>query len=336
MTSHQEAKRRAAAYLRAEGSPLAVSSAIRDRRFGVWVIGYRDPYRPDEMLDGGGLVVTDAGDVHVLGSAPGSLDNLMLALGRPPTVYVDDVYAREGEGLALLADLDRDEAEGLVARAAARRPWPGVLGEEMDKPYFRALLQFVDRERAKHEVYPEPHDMFEAFHLTDYEQLKVIILGQDPYPQPGRANGLCFSVPHGVSKPTSLRNIHSAMRHDGITPPEHGDLTAWAQQGVLLLNTALTVRLADPGSHAKEWREFTDAVIRLLNAREESLVFVLWGQAAQRKGLLVDADRHAVIQAPHPAARGAAQARFRESQTFSKVNRRLREWGQEPIKWAIP
>jgi uracil-DNA glycosylase len=142
-------------------------------------------------------------------------------------------------------------------------------------------------------------------------------------------------VPRGVSKPKSLTNIHAAMRHDGIVPPEHGDLTALARQGVLLLHTALTVCLAEPGSHAKEWREFTDAVIRLLNDRDEPLIFVLWGEAAQRKLRLVDTDRHAVIRAPHPAARGMAQVRFRESRTFSEVNRFLREFGHEPINWAI-
>jgi len=334
--SHQQATRRAAEYLRAEGSPWAVAGASRDRRFDVWVTGYRDPESPDEMLDGGGLVVTDEGDVHNLGSAPGALDDLMLSLGRSPTVDVAEVYAREGEGLALLADLDGDEADGLAAWAAARRPWPDVLGGEMSKPYFRGLLRLVDRERAKHAVYPAPHEVFAAFRLTDYEKLKVVILGQDPYPQRGQANGLCFSVPHGVPKPKSLTNIHAAMRLDGFAPPEHGDLTAWAQQDVLLLNTALTVRLADPGSHTKEWREFTDAVIRLLNAREEPLVFVLWGRAAQRKKRLIDTERHAVIEAPHPAARGTAQVRFRESQTFSKVNRILSDLGHEPINWTIP
>ena len=335
MISHQEAKRRAAEHLRAEGSPSAGSRATRERRFGVWVIGYRDPERPDEMLDGGGLVVTDEGDVHDLGSAPGALDDLMLALGRSPMLDAADVSAREGEGLALLADLDRDGAGGLAAWAAVRRPWPDVLGEQLSKPYFRLLLRFVERERANHEVYPEPHEMFAAFQLTDYKQLKVVILGQDPYPQPGQANGLCFSVPHGVTKPKSLTNIHAAMRRDGIVPPEHGDLTALTRQGVLLLNTALTVRLAEPGSHAKEWREFTDAVIRLLNDRDEPLVFVLWGEAAQRKQRLIDTDRHAVIEAPHPAARGMAQVRFRESRTFSEVNRFLREFGHELINWAL-
>jgi len=246
--SHQQAKRRASEHLQVEGSTFTVSRATRDHRYGVWIIGYRDPALPDEMLDGGGLVVTDAGDVHDLGSAPGALGDLMLTLGRSPTAGLSDAYAREGESLALLADMDRDEAEGLAAWAAARKPWPDVLGEEMNKPYFRALLQFVDRERAKHKVYPEPHEMFAAFQLTDYKQLKVIILGQDPYPQPRQANGLCFSVPNGVPKPKSLTSIHAAMRFDGIMPPEHGDLTAWAQQGVLLLNTALTVRFADPGS----------------------------------------------------------------------------------------
>jgi uracil-DNA glycosylase len=245
------------------------------------------------------------------------------------------VYAREGESLALLSDQDPAEAAGLAAWAASRRPWPDILGDETSEPYFRDLLQFVDMERTRYEVYPKSADVFAAFHLTPYDNVKVVILGQDPYPQPGEANGLSFSVPRDGSPPKSLRNIFAAMRHDQIAAPEHGDLTAWAQQGVLLLNTALTVRRADPGSHAKEWRAFTDAVIPLLSAREDPLVFVLWGRAAQRKKRLIDTDRHGVIEAPHPAARGVAQVRFREARTFSAVDRTLRAFGRAPVNWTI-
>lgn len=248
----------------------------------------------------------------------------------------DDVWSHEGESLALLADKDPEEAEGLAALAASRLPWPGVLGEELAKPYFRELMRFVDHERLTGAVYPSTGDLFAAFHLTPYEKVKVVILGQDPYHQPGQANGLCFSVPRDVLKlPPSLRNIQVAMAKDGFTAPPHGDLTAWARQGVLLLNTALTVRDSEANSHAKQWREFTDAVITKLSDRQRPVVFVLWGKSAQRKRDLIDADRHEVVTAPHPAARGNFQTEFREAGTFTEVNRRLEALEMAPIEWAI-
>lgn len=338
MISHQEAKRFATEHLRAEGSQLIAKHATRDRRFGVWVVAYRDPATPDEMLDGGGLVVTDEGEVCNVGSTPDAVERLMMDLGREPGAEPGDVYEREGESLALLADEDPDEAAGLAAWAESRRPWPGALDGERAKPYFADLMRYIDRERATHrnEVYPASSEMFAAFHLTALEKIKVVILGQDPYPNPGQATGLCFSVPKNLRPPTSMVNIHAAMRFDGLTPPEHGDLTGWAKQGVFLLNTALTVPRNGQGRHVSAWKPFTDAVIRLVSDREgPPIVFVLWGRKAQKKKGLINTDRHGLIEAPHPAAHsGDAQTRFRQARTFSKVNKMLQEFGSKPINWT--
>lgn len=218
------------------------------------------------------------------------------------------------------------------------RPWPGVLDDERDKPYFRDLLAFVKAERARGELYPPQDQMFTAFCLTPFEQVKVVLLGQDPYPNPGQAMGLSFSVPSGVALPASMRNIHSAMRAEGLHPPPDGDLTSWAHQGVLLLNTALTVPRNDAGRHVAAWRPFTDAVVSRLNSRETPLVFVLWGAKAQRvlRRGLVDFGRHEVVTAPHPAARGNAQRRFQEAATFGRVNDALARFGHLPIQWDGP
>nr|WP_269813597.1 uracil-DNA glycosylase [Ornithinimicrobium sediminis] len=259
----------------------------------------------------------------------------MQSLGRGHFGGADDVWSREGESLALLADEDPEEAAGLAALAASRRPWPGVLGEDLEKPYFKDLLRFVERERLRGAVYPSPGDLFAAFHLTPFEKVKVVILGQDPYHQPGQANGLCFSVPRDVPRlPPSLRNIHAAMVRDGFTPPPHGDLTGWARQGALLLNTALSVRDSEANSHAEQWREFTDAVITKLSERQRPVVFVLWGKTAQSKRDLINEDRHEVVTAPHPAARGGSQTQFREAGTFSGVNSRLKALHDAPIEWG--
>lgn len=334
--SAHAAKKQANVHLRAEGSHLAALHASRNQKHGVWVVDYRDPDHPDEMLVGGALVVTDEGEVHGIGSTPDAVDLLMDSLGRSHFGIADDVWSREGEGLTLLADQDPEEAAGLAALAASLRPWPDVLGEEVAKPYFKELMGVVDRERRTGAVYPSMGDLFAAFDLTPYEKVKVVILGQDPYHQPGQANGLCFSVPRDVLRlPPSVRNIHAAMARDGFTPPAHGDLTAWAQQGVLLLNTALSVRDSEANSHAKQWRDFTDAVITKLSDRQRPVVFVLWGKSAHRKRRLIDEDRHEVVVAPHPAARGRFQTEFRHAGTFTEVNRRLEALEVAPIEWAI-
>lgn len=335
MISAQAAKKLANSRLREEGAPFVADGAHWDKKHGVWVVAYRDPVHPEEVLMGGGLVVTDEGEVHSLGSAPGALDLLMDSLEPGGLGVRDDVWLRDGEGLAPLADVDPDEAAGLGAWAASLRPWPGVLGQEFEKPYFKDLMRFVDRERARGPVYPSPGEVFAAFHLTSFEEVKVVILGQDPYHQRGQANGLCFSVPGDVlGLPASLRNIHAAMVRDGFTPPAHGALTGWARQGVLLLNTALSVRDSEANSHAKQWRGFTDTVISSLSDRERPVVFVLWGKAAQSKRRLINEGRHVVVTAPHPAARGHSQRAFREAGTFAEVNRQLQALDRAPVEWG--
>lgn len=335
MISAQVAKEQANAHLRAERSRLVALHASRNKEYGVWVVDYRDPDHPDEMLTGGALLVTDEGEVHPIGSTPNAVGLLMDSQGRRPYRGADDVWSREGESLTVLADEDPEEAAGLAALAASRRPWPDVLGEELAKRQFTDLMRFVDRERRTGSVYPAVGDLFAAFHLTSYEKVKVVILGQDPYHQPGQANGLCFSVARDVVRlPPSVRNIHAAMARDGFTPPSHGDLTGWARQGVLLLNTALSVRDSEANSHARQWREFTDAVINKLSDRRRPIVFVLWGKAAQRERDLIDKDRHPILTAPHPAARGRFQAEFREAGTFAEVNRQLERLEMAPIQWG--
>lgn len=346
LTAHA-AKKLATEHLRADGSSLTASRATRNQRFGVWLVHYHDPARPDERLDGGGLVVTDAGQVLSLSSVPGALDDLMLALGlwpgrEPAEVFgvelgdrYDGPVGTDAESLLLLADHDQGEAADLMAYAAAMRPWPGALASELTKPYWAELRAFIRAERERGEVYPSKEKMFAAFHLTPFDDVKVVVLGQDPYPNPGQAMGLSFSVPAGVQLPVSLRNIHTAMRAEGLTPPRDGDLTGWTRQGILLLNTALTVPRGGAGQHLTAWRPFTHAVISRLNAREEPVAFVLWGEKAQRvlRQGLVDAGRHPVVTAPHPAARGDAQRRFREAGTFGRVNDALVRLGHSPIDW---
>lgn len=293
-------------------------------------------------------MVTDAGQVLSLSSVPGALDDLMLALGLWPgrepaevfgvelAVGYDGPVGTDTESLLLLADHDQEEAADLMAYAAAMRPWSGAMKGEVEKPYWAELRAFVKSERGRGEVYPSQAKMFAAFHLTPFDDVKVVVLGQDPYPNPGQAMGLSFSVPAGVPLPVSLRSIYAAMRAEGLTPPPDGDLAGWARQGVLLLNTALTVPRGGAGRHLTVWRPFTDAVISRLNAREEPVVFVLWGEKAQRvlRRGLVDAERHPVVTAPHPAARGDAQRRFREARTFGRVNDELIRLGRAPIVWA--
>jgi uracil-DNA glycosylase len=333
--SHQQAMRLANEHLRAEDSPWVANHATRDSRYGVWIVSYRDPAEPDVMLDGGGLVVTDEGDVHNLSSVPESLEDVMMDLSHGHDATHGSMFEREGQSRASLEAPDPEEAAGLAAWKASM-PWPDVLGVETSKPYFDDLMRFLAQERAKHQVYPAPRDVFAAFDLTSHRDVRVVILGQDPYPNPGQANGLCFSVPRDVRMPRSLVNIHAAMRFDELIPPDHGDLSGWATQGVFLLNTALTVPRSGAGDHVSAWRPFTDAVIRLVSDRDGSrIVFLLWGAEAQKKKRLIDTDRHAVIEAPHPSARGEAQVRFRESQIFSRANQMLREFDSEPIEWSI-
>ncbi len=220
---------------------------------------------------------------------------------------------------------------------AATTDWNPVLKAELAKPYFAELRAFVDAERRQRPVYPPAEEVFTALHLTPYSEVKVLILGQDPYHGPGQAHGLCFSVRPGVEVPPSLVNIFAELESDlGIPPPDHGNLDAWARQGVLLLNATLTVRARQAASHqGKGWETFTDAVIEAVNAKPERVVFILWGSSARRKKALVDPSRHVVIESPHPSPLSAHRGFF-GSRPFSRANRALEEAGREPVDWGIP
>jgi uracil-DNA glycosylase len=215
--------------------------------------------------------------------------------------------------------------------------WHSVLADEMAKPYFKDLIDFVNYERENHTVFPPEEDVFRAFELTPYEQVKVVILGQDPYHDEGQAHGLCFSVLPGVKPPASLANIFKELAADvGCPTPTHGNLQSWAEQGVLLLNTVLTVRAHTPGSHKnKGWEKFTDAVIRALGNRSEPLVFALWGDFAKKKASLIDERRHRVLTAPHPSPILGKGPKFLGSRPFSAINASLEDLGYPAIDWAV-
>ena len=214
--------------------------------------------------------------------------------------------------------------------------WNPLLRGEFAKPYWQQLQQFVATERAAAEVYPSAADTFAALHLTPYAELKVLILGQDPYHGPGQAHGLCFSVRDGIAHPPSLQNIFKELHDDiGCAVPRGGDLTAWARQGVLLLNAVLTVRARSAGSHAdKGWETFTDEVIRVASAKTERVVFILWGAYARRKKGLVDLDRHLVIESAHPSPLSARNGFF-GSKPFSRANDALAAAGRTPVEWCL-
>jgi len=215
--------------------------------------------------------------------------------------------------------------------------WRPVLIAETEKPYWKPLQQFVKDERKKYTVFPPDKDVFAALHLTPYEKVSVLILGQDPYHEVGQAHGLCFSVQPAVAIPPSLQNIYKELHDDlGCTIPNHGYLTAWAEQGVLLLNAVLTVRAHQANSHqGKGWENFTDAIIRAVNDKPDRVVFVLWGAYARKKKPLIDTSRHAVIESAHPSPLSAANGFF-GSRPFSKINAALREAGKPEIDWQIP
>ncbi|MDX2004799.1 MAG: uracil-DNA glycosylase [Meiothermus sp.] len=214
--------------------------------------------------------------------------------------------------------------------------WRTVLAPEFEQPYMAELLAFLKAERAQHAVYPPPQDVFNALEYTPYDRVRVLVVGQDPYHGKGQAHGLAFSVRPGVRPPPSLENIFQELESDlGVPRPSHGCLEGWARQGVLLLNTSLTVRAGQAASHkGKGWEHFTDAVIRAVNAKTEPVIFVLWGKHAQEKQALIDATRHTVLKAPHPSPYSAASGFF-GSRPFSKINAKLRGWGQPEIEWRL-
>lgn len=212
--------------------------------------------------------------------------------------------------------------------------WKAHLQTEFDKPYFKALTDFVREEYARGTVYPAGRNIFNAFDLCPFEKVKVVIIGQDPYHEPGQAHGLCFSVQDGVQFPPSLRNIFKEISDDlGKPVPASGDLTHWARQGVLLLNATLTVRAGQAGSHQGHgWEEFTDAVIRELNVSRDGLVFILWGGYAKKKGAMIDRSRHLVLSSAHPSPLSAYSGFF-GNHHFSLTNKWLEEHGEKPIEW---
>jgi uracil-DNA glycosylase len=220
---------------------------------------------------------------------------------------------------------------------APRTDWNPVLRGEFEQPYWNELQRFVADERAHHTVYPPAEDVFAALHRTPRSEVKVLILGQDPYHGPRQAHGLCFSVRPGVQVPPSLQNIFKELESDlGIAAPNHGCLDAWADQGVLLLNATLTVRAHQAASHQGHgWETFTDQVIRSVNDKDDRVVFLLWGASARRKKALVDTTRHVVIESPHPSPLSAHRG-FLGSKPFSRTNEALVAAGRDPVDWRIP
>ncbi len=215
--------------------------------------------------------------------------------------------------------------------------WNPVLRGELAKDYWRPLQQFVAAERSRATVYPPHADVFAALHLTPYHATKVLILGQDPYHGPNQAHGLCFSVRPGITVPPSLVNIFKELKSDlGLEPPNHGSLEHWARQGVLLLNAVLTVRAHQANSHqGKGWEQFTDEVIRQVDAKTDRVVFVLWGGYARKKRSLVTGRHHVVIESAHPSPLSAHNGFF-ASRPFSRANDALIAAGRTPIAWQIP
>ncbi len=214
--------------------------------------------------------------------------------------------------------------------------WKEILASEFDKSYFMELKEFLTEEKAKYTVYPPGSKIFNAFQLTPFNQVRVVILGQDPYHGPGQAHGLCFSVPQGIIPPPSLVNIFKEIEKDlGLPIPGGGNLEKWARQGVLLLNATLTVRANQPGSHQKRgWENFTHAVISKLSEKRVGLIFLLWGKYAQEKESLIDTNRHYILKAAHPSPFSAYNGFF-GCRHFSKTNEILRKHGLQEIDWNL-
>ena len=220
--------------------------------------------------------------------------------------------------------------------AAISGDWQAALAGEFKKQYYKDLYAFVKEEYATKTVYPPSGDIFNALHLTPLKEVKVLILGQDPYHEPGQAHGLCFSVKEGVEIPPSLVNIYKELHDDtGFVIPEHGNLEAWARQGVLLLNTLLTVQAHRAFSHkGKGWEQFTDAVIREVDAQDRPVVCMLWGKPAQEKASMLTNEKHLVLKAPHPSPLSAYRGFF-GCRHFSRCNAFLEAHGAEPVNWQV-
>jgi len=213
--------------------------------------------------------------------------------------------------------------------------WKPILQEEFDKPYFKDLIDFVEKEYAEYQCFPENNKIFSAFDFCSFDDLKVVIIGQDPYHDVGQANGLCFSVNDGVKHPPSLKNIFKELETDlGKPIPESGNLERWAKQGVLLLNATLTVRAHSAGSHQKKgWEQFTDAVIKQISDKKEGVVFLLWGGFAKKKGKKIDGEKHYILTSGHPSPLSANRGYWFGNKCFSEVNEFLGSKRLKMIDW---
>lgn len=308
---HHEAKRRANEHLRGDG--LVASHASRHR--DAWVVSYVDADRPDEMLDGGALIVTADGTVLSVSSVPGDIDQVL------------DEYALASGGED--PDLPWDEAEEARALLAARDPWPGVVREPAEE-----LRQVKWLRHEGRTLYPNAGLELAALAAVPFERVRVVIVGLDPYPGEGLATGLAFAVPNSTERlPDSLQSIYKGLENDEYAPPPNSDLSGWARQGVLLLNRALTFEVGiKPKTHLPIWSAWTNEVITALNQRAEPVVFVLWGAKAKAVTRLIDEERHTIITAYHPAARLAVHRdAFQREGTFRRVNEAL----AEPIVWSL-
>lgn len=303
----EQAVKRANAYLKARGDGELVADptmSFRDLMQGLWIVNYTDPQTAGQQIDGGSvLVVPNEGDVYEISGSPGE----------------DELIGLETRG----------EAAGLPS------DWSEALSDELDEPYWSKLMAFVGAARGDHAVYPPAHQVFRAFELARYDATRVVIMGQDPYHGPEQAHGLCFSVPDGLAKkPPSLVNILKELKDDVGVELASGSLEGWARQGVLLLNTTLTVRASKAGSHRRQgWETFTDAVISALHQKDQRVVFILWGKEAQRKKKLIRNPNHRVIESAHPSPRSAYRGFF-GSKPFSRTNALLEEVGLAPIDWS--
>ena len=224
-------------------------------------------------------------------------------------------------------------SEVMTIKRIFNNTWDDILQEELDKDYFKKLVEFLNEENKTKTVYPSKTDLFKALRYTDYNDVKVIILGQDPYHGEGEANGLCFSVNEGIKKPPSLQNIFKELKNDLGIERTNSDLSDWAKQGILLLNTVLTVEKDKPFSHRdKGWEMFTDEIIRKLNEREKPIVFVLWGNAARNKKSLITNKQHFIIESAHPSPLSYNKG-FEGSKPFSKINNYLKSVKYNEIYW---
>lgn len=214
--------------------------------------------------------------------------------------------------------------------------WDEVLSDLFQSENYKKIREFLKAEYSTHTIYPSMYDIFNAFKMTPYKSIKAVILGQDPYHEPNQAHGLCFSVKDGCVPPPSLINIFKEMKSDlGLEPPKNGDLTKWAERGVLLLNTTLTVRRGAANSHSRcGWTAFTDEVIKKISAREKPVVFILWGGNARAKKPLIDTERHFIVESAHPSPLSCYNGFF-GSKPFSKTNEFLERVGEEPIDWNL-